>query len=110
MPTLENLGLRLRKKRGERGIREVAKEIDISHATLSRVERGHLPDLENYEKICRWLGDDVNHLQAEVQSSQQTIRVHFRKKPTTSKETAQALARMIMAADEYLLNEAEAGA
>lgn len=35
MVTLENLGLRVKEKRGEQGIRAAAKEIGISHATLS---------------------------------------------------------------------------
>jgi predicted transcriptional regulator len=40
-------------KRTERGlgIRTASKEVGISHATLARVEKGFLPDLENYEKI-----------------------------------------------------------
>ena len=50
--TLENLGRLILKKRGGRGIRAVAKEIGVSPSTLSRVENGHLPDLENYRKIC----------------------------------------------------------
>ena len=44
--TLETLGLKVLEKREDRGVREVAKEIGISPATLSRVERGNLPDLE----------------------------------------------------------------
>ena len=59
MEILENLGLRVREKRGQQSIRAAAKEIGISHATLSRVERGYLPDLERYEKICKWLGVGV---------------------------------------------------
>ena len=58
MMTLESLGRLIAQKRGDRGIRAVAKEIGVSPSTLSRVENGHLPDLENYWKICRWLGLD----------------------------------------------------
>ena len=58
MLTLESLGRLVAKKRGDRGIRAAASEIGISPSTLSRVENGHLPDLENYRKICAWLGID----------------------------------------------------
>src|SRR3954463_11696955 len=98
MEILENLGRRVTEKRGTQGIRAAAKEIGISHATLSRVERGFLPDLENYKKILRWLG-----VESESPSTPQTqdtaaARVHFRKKATSSPETAQALAELILAA------------
>lgn len=56
--TLETLGLKVAEQRGRRGVREAAKEIGISAATVSRVERGKLPDLHNFGKICRWLGVD----------------------------------------------------
>ena len=39
------LGLRLR---------AAAKEIGISAATLSRIERGEKPDIDNFVKICIW--------------------------------------------------------
>lgn len=103
MVTLENLGLRVREKRGEQGIRAAAKEIGISHATLSRVERGFMPDLENYRRICRWLGINVEDVVgATVAPDQSKARVHFRKKPTVSAETAKNLANMILIAQEAM--------
>lgn len=42
--------------RPEKSIREVAKEIGLSYATLSRVECKAMPDLVTYIKLCRWLG------------------------------------------------------
>lgn len=38
------------------GIREAAKEIGISPATLSRCENGKAPDVYTYFYCCRWLG------------------------------------------------------
>ena len=104
MTTLANLGRLVQEKRGSRGIREVAREIGISHATLSRVERGHLPDLENYQKICRWMGLDVSAVTGFTASTPETAiaQVHFRKSPTVSPETAQALAQMILTAQAML--------
>ena len=104
MTTLENLGLLVQEKRGSRGIREVAREIGISHATLSRVERGHLPDLENYQKICMWLKIEMTSIagMADTKNSAPIAQVHFRKAPTVSPETAEALAKMILAAQAML--------
>ena len=34
------------------GVREFAREIGISAATLSRIERGKLPDIETFGKLC----------------------------------------------------------
>jgi len=107
MEILENLGRRVVEKRGVQGIRATAREIGISHATLSRVERGFLPDLENYKKICKWLGIDVDSSSKRKKDSDDigVAQVHFRKKPTTSPETAHALAELILAAQKALLSE-----
>lgn len=42
------------------GMRECAKEIGISPATLSRIERGKMPDLMTYAKVCKWLNENLN--------------------------------------------------
>lgn len=110
LPILEDLGRRVAKHRGTLGlgIRAAAKEIGISHPTLSRIERGHLPDLENYQRICRWLGEDAESNvmpSAGLSSSTEAsvvAEVHFRKRATVSPKTAQALAQMILAAQEFL--------
>jgi len=36
-------------------LRDLADEVGVSFNTLSRVERGHLPDLTNYNRIVSWL-------------------------------------------------------
>ncbi|MER9240667.1 helix-turn-helix transcriptional regulator [Mesorhizobium sp. M0633] len=111
MEILENLGRRVMEKRGTQGIRAAAKEIGISHATLSRVERGFLPDLENYRKICKWLGVEPEGAALRLGGSPRSgvAQVHFRKDPTTSPETAQALAELILAAQRALLAEKKQG-
>jgi transcriptional regulator with XRE-family HTH domain len=52
------LGEALRTERRKRrmSLRDLADEIGVSFNTLSRVERGHLPELKNYERIVKWLG------------------------------------------------------
>lgn len=39
----------------EMDLRTAAKKIGVSLATLSRVERGHMPDAETLLKIVNWL-------------------------------------------------------
>jgi len=96
---LEDLGRLVLAKRNKSGlgIRGAAKEIGISHATLARVEKGFLPDLENYEKIRRWLGIQGEQVTAKG-SATNVPQVHFRREKTATPATAAALARMILAA------------
>lgn len=100
-PSLDTLGQLIVEKRGGQGVRAAAKEIGISAATLSRVENGHLPDLQNFQLICQWLDIDPNKIlgfASPGKSRDREIRasVHFRKEKTTSPETAAALAKMIL--------------
>lgn len=100
-PSLDTLGELILEKRGDTGVRAAAREIGISPSTLSRVENGHLPDLENFRLICQWLEVDPNSIlgfRSSRKSRDEQIRasVHFRKEKTTSPETAAALARMIL--------------
>jgi len=37
-------------------LREAAKKTGISAATLSRIERGRIPDLSTYATLCKWIG------------------------------------------------------
>lgn len=111
-PTLQTLGQKLLKERGERGIREVAKEIGISHATLSRVERGLLPDLDTFGKICKWLDIDpgeVLRIKPRGASKTPTVAVHFKKDSALAPQTAQALASLILAAQRALMAQERAG-
>lgn len=102
MSTLENLGRLVQEKRGDRGIRAVAKEIGLSHATLSRIERGHLPDLANYQKICKWLGIEMTGTPTAPPDTP-IPQVHFRMEDAVSPQTAQALAQLILTAQAVLL-------
>jgi len=54
---LEKLAAHVRTKRGDRGLRAIAEEIEgVSASTLSRIEQGNLPDLPTFIRICSWLG------------------------------------------------------
>jgi transcriptional regulator with XRE-family HTH domain len=107
--TLQTLGRMLAEQRGSRGVREVAREIGISHSTLSRVERGFLPDLDTFGKICKWLNVDPGEILGVKPTTEthQTPSVygHFKKDQTLSISTAQALAQMILAAQALIASE-----
>ncbi len=107
--TLSSLAPLLREKRGNRGIREIAGEIGISSATLSRVENGKTPDLDTFSKICKWLQLDPSEiLDCKVQSQpDQSLKrnipsVHLRADKNLSPKTAQALVEMILVAQKKI--------
>lgn len=56
-----HIGRMLRLYRASRGIgvRECAAEIGTSAATLSRIERGHQPDLSTWWRIEAWMLTEV---------------------------------------------------
>ena len=92
-------------KRGSKGIRTAATEAGVSSATLSRVENGHMPDLETFAKICKWLDRDPREflgLDPENAGQSRNTVVHFKKNKTVSMETATALGELIIAAEDAL--------
>lgn len=100
--SLDQLGRLVAEKRGEGGLRATAAEIGIAPATLSRVEQGQLPDLANFTKICKWLGEDPSSILGLDQEEKPVAAVHFRKTSTMKQETARALADMILAAQRAM--------
>lgn len=107
---IQMLGRMLIEKRGDRGIRAVAQEIGVSAATLSRVERGFLPDIETFSKICEWVGvDPASVLGVKVNTGQiPKVAVHFKKEAALAPTTAQALAKMVLAAHRaWLISETD---
>lgn len=55
---IEDLGKLLRERRRQErlNLRDAAAQIEISFNTLARIERGHIPDLDNFRRIVAWLG------------------------------------------------------
>ena len=94
----------VRERRGTRRLRETASEIDISPATLMRVESGRVPDVSTFGKICRWLGEDPgSFLGFEPRVSDEgptplQASAHLKADKTPQPATVQALARMILLA------------
>lgn len=99
----------VREKRGVRGIREVAAEIGISYATLSRVENGKVPDLETFSKICKWLELDPSEIlgcSSKTKPAQSkegaTVLAHFRADKDLNPDTLQALTEIVVRAREMI--------
>ncbi len=109
-PNLRNIGPLLLERRNGRGIREVAREIGISSATLSRVENGRLPNIEAFRKICDWLQVDMGEIfgardisSKGTPNSPSSISVHLRADKIQTPEVAQALADMILKAQDMIM-------
>ena len=80
----------VQKKKGSMGVRATAAEIGISPTTLSRIERGHLPDLGTLEKVCKWLGEDMAKF-----TGIGGLQIAFKKNQTIMPDTAKSLAVLI---------------
>ncbi len=107
--SLTNLGTAVKDKRGNKGIREVAAEMGISSATLSRVENGKIPDLKTFSKICHWLNVDASEIlgckitpEPEKGTKAAKVAVHFRADKDLDKDTLSALTEMILRAREMI--------
>src|SRR3954462_3368338 len=48
--------LRAQRRKQRLSLRDLADQTGVSFNTLSRVERGHIPDLKNFHRITDWLG------------------------------------------------------
>ena len=105
--TIGDFGRLLAAKRGSRGIRAAALDADVSPATFSRVENGHMPDLQTFARLCKWLSRDPREFlgmeTTETAPRQRRAVVHFRKKKTVQMETAKALGELILAAQRAVL-------
>ena len=105
---IEELAERVKQRRAGQGIRDAAKDVGVSSATLSRVENGKVPDLDTFGKICSWLGDDPAiylGLAASATTLQPRVQVHFKKGAAIKKDSAVALSEMIMLAQQALMSE-----
>jgi transcriptional regulator with XRE-family HTH domain len=111
------LANRVRAKRRSRrlSIREAAAEAGVSAPTLSRVERGHLPEREVLLRLARWAGvriDPVLHetarharnvaVHAPDAPTVEAIELHLRADKNLSRDDADALSEMFRLAYDAL--------
>lgn len=103
--------LRERRKRRGLNLRDAAREIrelggSMSASTLSRVEKGRVPDLEGFLLLCRWLGvssteftsggaaSDEEEASEELDTAER-IAVHLRADRELDEESKDAIMTMI---------------
>lgn len=79
----------MRAQRGQRSLREVALEIGtVSPSTLSRLERGAVPDIETFLRLCDWLQQPTR---AFIQSDSRDLGVN------ETKDSSQLIERALHA-------------
>lgn len=107
--SLTSIAPLVKEKRGTKGIREVAAEIGISYATLSRIENGKLPDLQTFSKICMWLELDPGEIlgcgskpKAGQTKEGATVLAHLRADKNLNRDTLQALTEMVLRAQKMI--------
>jgi transcriptional regulator with XRE-family HTH domain len=88
--------------RNEKVLRDAAKEIGgISPSTLSRIEQGHIPDVETFIKVCQWLNEPTETFiidptkQNTSGDGQRKIIAHLRAEKTLSPKTVEMLVKVI---------------
>lgn len=97
---------RVREKRANRSLRDVAAELDIGIATLSRVENGRMPDLHNFGILCEWLGDNPAKYFILDARDNSDLTIQLRAAQAMSAETAGAFMEIIRAAYAQVLDHA----
>jgi transcriptional regulator with XRE-family HTH domain len=101
--------LQVRTKRGNRGLREVAREIGgISASTLLRIETEHSVDLRTVSKVCEWLGlppDDFFSHKAkglpDPLTTYQQIEMLLRSETQLKEQEISSIMTLIIALDCY---------
>jgi transcriptional regulator with XRE-family HTH domain len=95
----ELLARMVREKRGTTGLRDAANEIgDISAPTLSRIEKGKIPDVDTFIQVCGWLGVSsdtfINSSASEMQGKQKLV-AHLRAEKELDPDTVEMLLKVI---------------
>lgn len=90
-------------KRGNMGVRAAAKEIGISPTTLTRIEKGHVPDIGTLDKISEWLGEDPARF-----TGVGDLQIAFKNRKAVPQPTAHALAELITKAARQFEEEIDA--
>lgn len=98
---LKDLGRLLIEKRGSTGVRATANEIGVSSATLSRIENGHMPDLETFRRVCSWLDISSDEILG-LEKDEQLPRVIFKSIRERREETIIAMSNLIIRTADYL--------
>lgn len=98
-PNISSLGAILKARRREKrlSLRDLADQTGVSLNTLSRVERGHVPDLKNFQRIVDWLELPAESFLEPVgeASTPEVIARHLRSDRRLSKEAATKIVALV---------------
>ena len=97
------LGRLLARRRGNMGVRAAAREIGISPSTLSRIEKGHVPDVGTLGKVCDWLGEETSRF-----TGVGNLQIAFKNRKAVPPGTAKSLAALIERASQQFAAEVKA--
>ena len=97
---LSDLGRMVLDERNRRGIslREAAAETGIPFNTLSRVEKGHVPDLPKFKRLVEWCGVDINQffeLQEKAAATTDLIAQQLRADRNLPPDAAEQIAGIV---------------
>lgn len=90
--------LKSRRRAKRLTLRDLADEIDVSLNTLSRVERGYLPDLRNFQRIVDWLevpAEIFLEPSRDELTTPEVIARHLRSDQRLSREAASKIAGLV---------------
>lgn len=106
---IANLGATLKARRREKrlSLRDLADQTGVSLNTLSRVERGHVPDLKNFQRIIDWLELPAETFldPAREASTPEAIARHLRSDRQLSGEAATKIAELVEEMYHQLVGE-----
>lgn len=98
----EELRRRVIERRKELGfsLRAAAEHSGVPFNTLSRVEKGHLPDLANFGRLVAWVGIDPAELfratpQVRSESTPSAIRASLHADRHLSEQAAEQIANLV---------------
>ena len=97
----EDLAKLLKDRRDMKGIglRAAAGEAGVSFNTFARVEKGHVPDIETFSRLARWLGrspaDFLGQGSITSDSTPDLIETHLRGDPALSSDAAGRIAGIV---------------
>jgi transcriptional regulator with XRE-family HTH domain len=105
-PNAAQLGpmLKARRRAKRLTLRELADETGVSLNTLSRVERGHMPDLKNFQRIVDWLDVPAERFHEQVNDQPSTPQVIARLLNADQQLTPQVAQRMASVVEEMYRN------
>ncbi len=112
---VEDFGALVAEKRRREGlsIRAAAADAGVSFPVLARVEKGHLPDLDNYRRIVRWLGGEETDVRPSgtamrPESTPDLIARHLQLDPHLSGDARERIANVVREMYEALARPGEA--